>query len=174
MILVLTGVTGVGKTTIGQLLAQKLHCRFIEADDYHSPDAIRKMTDGIPLTDTDRQPWLTRIEQIIRSVSKENETVVIACSALKKSYRDILSRNSDSVRFIHLHGRYDLIHKRLQGRKGHFAKAELLKSQFAACEDVNHSLHVDISKSPQEIVETIRRNLPVIEGETASKRFVDV
>ena len=162
MIIVLTGVTGVGKTTIGQLLSKDLHCRFVEADDYHSPDAIRKMTDGIPLTDADRQPWLKKIQQVIREASKANAMAVIACSALKQSYRDILSRNNDSVRFVHLHGEYDLIYKRLRGRDEHFAKPGLLKSQFAVLEEARDNLRVEISKTPKDIVEIIRQNLPEI------------
>jgi len=159
MVIVLSGVCGAGKTTVGRLLARKLPARFYEGDDYHSQDAIDKMANNIPLTDSDRQPWLAALQQLIKVHGSRGDTVIIACSALKQSYRDFLCQGSKDVRFVLLHGEYDLISKRLTRRKGHFATNDLLASQFAILEESTVSLVVDVAASPQEIVEIIRHRL---------------
>ena len=159
MVIVLTGVCGAGKTTVGRLLARKLPARFYEGDDYHSQDAIDKMANNIPLTDSDRQPWLTALRQLIKVHSSRGGTVIIACSALKQSYRDFLCQASEDVRFVLLHGEYGLISKRLTQRKGHFVTNSLLASQFAILEESAAGLVVDVAASPEEIVEIIRRRL---------------
>ena len=161
MVIVLTGVCGVGKTTIGRLLARKLSARFYEGDAYHSRAAIDKMADNIPLTDGDRQPWLAALQQLIRVHSRRGDTVIIACSALKQSYRDFLCRAGRDVRFVLLRGEYDLIFKRLTQRKGHFATKDLLASQFAILEEPATGLVVDVAVAPPEIVEIIRRRLEI-------------
>lgn len=159
MIIVLTGVCGAGKTTVGRLLAKDLQVPFYEGDDFHSPDAIRKMADSLPLTDRDRQPWLTAMQKLIRVHSCKGQTMVLACSALKKSYRDLLSYNSGEVHFVLLRGGYDLISTRLQQRQDHFAKVDLLASQFALLEVSPECLQVDVTAGPAEIVKLIKRQL---------------
>jgi gluconokinase len=159
MVIVLSGVCGVGKTTVGRLLARKLRARFYEGDDYHSQDAIDKMAHNIPLTDSDRLPWLAALQQLIKVHSSRDDTVIIACSALKQSFRDFLCQGSKDVRFVLLRGEYGLISKRLAQRKGHFATNDLLASQFAILEESAVSLVVDVAASPQEIVEIIRHRL---------------
>ena len=159
MVIVLTGVCGAGNTTIGRLLARNLSARFYEGDAYHSRDAIDKMASNIPLTDNDRQPWLAELQQLIGVHSRRGDTVIVACSALKQSYRDFLCQGSKDVRFVLLRGEYDLISKRLTQRKGHFATNDLLASQFAILEESAAGLVVDVAAAPQEIVETIRHRL---------------
>jgi carbohydrate kinase (thermoresistant glucokinase family) len=159
MVIVLAGVCGVGKSTIGRLLAKDLRVPFYEGDDYHSRTAIRKMADSIPLTDSDRLPWLTMLRQLIRMHIRSGETAVMACSALKKSYRDLLSCGSKEVHFVLLHGGYDLIYTRLRHRQDHFAKVDLLASQFATLEESSECLHVDVTASPQDIVMLIKRQI---------------
>jgi carbohydrate kinase (thermoresistant glucokinase family) len=159
MIIVLTGVCGAGKTTVGSLLAKDLQVPFFEGDDYHSQDAIRKMADSLPLTDRDRQPWLAALQKLIRAHSRQGKTMVMACSALKKSYRDLLSSGSKEVHFVHLRGGYDLISTRLQQRQDHFAKVDLLASQFSILEQSPECLQVDVSARPAEIVRLIKRQL---------------
>lgn len=159
MVIVLTGVCGAGKTTIGLLLARTLSVRFYEGDDYHSQEAIDKMAKNIPLTDTDRQPWLAELQQLIKVHSHRGETVIIACSALKQSYRDFLCQSGRDVHFVLLRGEYDLISRRLIQRKGHYATQDLLASQFAILEEPVTGLAVDVAAPPREIVEKIRRRL---------------
>jgi len=159
MVIVLTGVCGAGKSTVGRLLAKDLRVPFYEGDDYHDPEARRKMADSIPLTDKDRQPWLAALQQLIRRHINRDETVVVACSALKKSYRDLLSCGSRDVSFVLLNGSYDLISTRLKSRHGHFAKVDLLNSQFAILEKSPECLQVDVTVQPREIVKLIKRQL---------------
>jgi gluconokinase len=159
MVIILSGVCGAGKTTVGRLLARKLSARFYEGDDYHSQEAIAKMANNIPLTDGDRQPWLVALQRLIKVHSSRADTVIIACSALKQSYRDFLGQAGRNVRFVLLHGEFGLIARRLKRRKGHFAKNDLLASQFAILEESVQSLVVDVASPPQEIVEIIRHRL---------------
>jgi len=159
MVIVLSGVCGAGKTTVGRLLARKLPARFYEGDDYHSQEAIEKMANNIPLTDSDRQPWLAALQQLIKVHSRRGDTVIIACSALKQAYRDFLRHESKEVRFVLLRGEFELISRRLAQRKGHFATNDLLASQFAILEESAVSLVVDVAASPQEIVEIIWHRL---------------
>src|ERR1700757_4046123 len=134
MILVLMGVSGSGKTTVGKLLARELGWSFIEADDFHPASNIEKMRSGYPLTDEDRAPWLERLrEQIERSLAA-GQNAVLACSALKRKYRDCLRVNSE-VKSVFLRGDYALIEKQLRHRRGHFMKSALLRSQFADLEE---------------------------------------
>ena len=159
MVIVLTGVCGAGKTTVGNLLAKDLQVPFYEGDDYHSPTALSKMANSIPLTDNDRQPWLAALQKLIRLHSRKGETMVMACSALKKSYRDLLSSGSKEVYFVLLRGGYELISTRLKNRQDHFAKVDLLASQIAILEESSECLPVDVTARPEEIVELIKRRL---------------
>jgi len=155
MLIIMTGVSGSGKTTIGRMLAEKLDRQFIDADDLHSEDAVNKMKNGIALTDDDRLPWLKTIRTIISKMLDGNINAIIACSALKKSYRQILRGDNDNVLFVFLKGDFDLVEKRLAQRKGHFMPASLLAGQFADLEEPADALVLDISQTPAEIARFI-------------------
>ena len=158
MIIVLMGVTGSGKTTVGKLLADELGWKYYDADDFHSPANIEKMKRGIPLDDVDRKPWLESLRDLIRNRLERAENGVIACSALKASYRNYLLVN-DEVRLIYLKGDYELIHKRLSDRSSHYMNPKLLDSQFDLLEEPKGHLAIDVSSSPAEIVKNIREHL---------------
>jgi gluconokinase len=155
MIIVIMGVSGSGKTTVGRELAAALHWDFSDADEFHSPANVEKMKSGVPLTDEDREPWLRSIRDAIERWKRDEPGHVLACSALKKRYRELLGRNDPDVRFVYLHGGFELISERLKSRKGHFFNPALLRSQFEALEDPEDALVVDVSKEPQEIISAI-------------------
>lgn len=158
MIIVVMGVTGSGKTTVGQLLAARLAYVFADADDFHSAANKEKMHKGIPLTDADRLPWLAAMHDQIAKWIASKQNAVLACSALKQSYRGILW-DGPEVAFVYLKGSYALIAERLQSRKGHFADEHILAGQFADLEEPSDATIVDISETPSEIVEEICRRL---------------
>ncbi|HEX3618813.1 MAG TPA: gluconokinase [Candidatus Udaeobacter sp.] len=163
MIVIIFGVSGAGKTTVGKLLAEEVGWHFYEADDFHSRANIDKMRRGIPLTDADRWPWLESLRQLIERSLKAGENAVLACSALKRAYRERL-RVSDEVKFVFLRGDYALIEKQLRRRHGHFMDPDLLRSQFADLEEPKpdeHVITIDLGRTPQEIVEEIKRKLPL-------------
>jgi gluconokinase len=161
VILIVFGVSGAGKTTIGKLLAEQLGWRFYEGDDFHPPANIEKMRSGRPLTDEDRSPWLERLrEQLTRSVAAK-ENAVLACSALKRAYRERL-RVSDDVRYVFLHGDYPLIENQLRRRGGHFMNPDLLRSQFTDLEEPEadeDALTIELGRTPHELVEEIKTKL---------------
>lgn len=147
--LVLMGVSGSGKTTVGQLLASEVGARFYDGDDFHSPENVRKMSSGIPLTDEDRQGWLESLGALIR----EAETpTIIACSALKKSYRRML-KGAD---FVFLTGSPGLLNERINQREGHYMPPGLLQSQLETLEPPTDALTLDVSLLPEELVRRIR------------------
>ena len=154
MIIVLMGVTGAGKTTIGRLLAQQLGWKFLDGDEFHPAANVEKMRQGIPLTDADREPWLDTLHQVIAIAIASREDLVLACSALKRQYRDRLLL-APQVKLIYLKGSRELVTNRLHDRHGHFATASLLAGQFADLEEPGDALTVDISGSPQQIVSAI-------------------
>lgn len=158
MIIILMGVSGCGKTEIGQRLSGQLGWPFFEADAFHPRDNIDRMSRGDPLDDADRWTWLENIRQQIDQCEQDDQNAVIACSALKQSYRDLLAKDTCDVRFVYLHGDYDLIHKRLTARRGHFMKAQMLDSQFATLEPPTHALTIDVDQTPDTIVRMIRSN----------------
>ena len=161
MIGIVFGVSGAGKTTIGKLLAQELGWRFYEADDFHSRANIEKMHRGIPLNDEDRWPWLESLRQLIERSLEAGENAVLACSALKRAYRERL-RVSDEVKFVFLRGDYAPIDKQLRQRRGYFMNPELLRSQFADLEEPKPDedvITVELGRSPQELVEEIKAKL---------------
>jgi gluconokinase len=164
VIVIAFGVSGAGKTTIGKLLAEQLGWRFYEADDFHPPANIEKMRGGRPLTDDDRWPWLEYLhEQITRSLAAK-ENAVLACSALKRTYRERL-RVSDDVKLVFLRGDYGLIEKQLRGRRGHFMNPALLRSQLADLEEPSadeDAITVDLGKTPEELVEEIKTKLDLV------------
>ena len=154
MIVVLMGVVGAGKTTIGRLLAQRLRWEFVDADSFHSNENVEKIRHGIPLDDNDRAPWLNAIRKAVEQWIAELRDVVLACSALKKIYREQLNV-SPEVKFVFLKGDSDLIAERLHSRKGHFATEELLASQFAILEEPRGAIVVDVNGSPETVVEEV-------------------
>jgi gluconokinase len=158
MIIMVMGPTGSGKTTIGSLLAQRLGWDFVDADQFHSAANKAKMHQGVPLTDADRAPWLAAIHEQIERWLAEKRNVVLACSALKQSYRDLLWQGGD-VKLVYLKGSYDLIAQRLLTRTGHFADEHILAGQFADLEEPSDAVVVDIGAPPDEIVEGICRRL---------------
>jgi gluconokinase len=158
MIVIVMGTTASGKTTIGSLLAERLGWGFVDGDDFHPAANVEKMKHGIPLTDADREPWLRALHDKIVQWSAEERDVVLACSALKQSYRDELRATRD-VRFVYLKGSYELFSQRVLARKGHFAKQDLLASQFAALEEPTDAITVDAAPSPEQIVEEVRAQL---------------
>lgn len=161
MVIVVWGVTAVGKTTVGKLLAEELGWKFYDADDFHSPANVEKMRCGIPLTDEDRRPWLERLRQMIERSLAEEENAVLACSALKRAYRERL-RASEDVKFVFLRASRARIAERLQRRHGHFMPATLLDSQFADLEEPQageQTLTVDVEGTPDELVKLIKTKL---------------
>jgi gluconokinase len=160
MIVVLMGVSGSGKTTVGRLLADQLGWAFVEADDYHPAANVEKMRRGEPLTDADRRPWLDALRRRIDDACRRGENVVLACSALKHAYQDYLERDDPAcVWYVYLHGSEDLICRRLAARKGHFMNPALLHSQFELLEPPADAVRVDVAPSPEDIVAEIRRKL---------------
>jgi gluconokinase len=162
MIVILMGVSGSGKTTIGQILSEKLSWPLFDADEFHSAASIDKMRNGIPLEDADRWPWLDRMNAMLRERDARGESVLLACSALKQAYRDRLSKGIAEIRWIYLKGRFELIRERLEARKGHYMKAGLLESQFAALEEPEDALSVDVDDSPNSIVDSILHRLQTL------------
>lgn len=161
MVIVVWGVTAVGKTTVGKLLAEELGWKFYDADDFHSPANVEKMRCGIPLTDEDRRTWLERLRQMIERSLVEEENAVLACSALKRAYRERL-RASEDVKFVFLRASRARIAERLQRRHGHFMPATLLDSQFADLEEPQageQTLTVDVEGTPDELVKLIKTKL---------------
>ena len=159
MVIILMGVSGVGKTTIGQLLAQGLGWRFYDGDDFHPQANIDKMRQGIPLTDDDRWPWLHALRARIETCLRQGEAAILACSALKQVYRERLIADEAEVRLVYLKGSYALIHERLAQRQGHFMTQELLASQLATLEEPDRGITVEAGHPPATIVAYIRQQL---------------
>jgi len=159
MVIVVMGVAGSGKTTVGTLLARELGWPFYEGDDFHPQQNVDKMARGEPLTDQDRWPWLARLAALIRTLTSSGQPAIVACSALKASYRHLLAGGRGDVRFVYLQADESLIRQRLKAREGHFMRADLLASQFEALEEPQDALVVDASEAPQLLVQRIRRKL---------------
>ncbi|MEG4803065.1 gluconokinase [Microcoleus sp. ARI1-B5] len=159
MITIVMGVSGSGKTTVGKLLAQSLNWEFSDADDFHPPANIEKMSLGIPLEDGDRLPWLLHLQATIDRWLLENKNVVLACSALKASYREMLFRDKLRMKIVYLKGDFELFASRLKTRENHYMKADLLSSQFATLEEPKDAIIVDASQPLEEIARQIKNHL---------------
>ena len=155
MVIVLMGVSGSGKTSVGVLLARTLGGEFVEGDSYHPPANVEKMRRGIPLDDADRRPWLETLAREIGRWLDTGRTVVLACSALRRSYREVLRGGRQGVRFVHLKGSAALIRSRLAARRGHYMPASLLDSQLSTLEEPLDAITVDVSGTPAEIAGAI-------------------
>jgi gluconokinase len=158
MIVVVIGVSGSGKSTIGTRLARAMGCEFLEGDTLHSPANIDKMSRGHPLNDDDRGPWLAAIHARIADASKRGADLVVACSALKHKYRQTLEQGV-TVTWVYLKGSEALFRSRLQQRSSHFMKADMLASQFDTLEEPSNAIVIDAAATPDEIVERILRQL---------------
>lgn len=158
MVVIIMGVVGSGKTTIGRLLAQELGWEFADADDFHPASNIEKIRRGISLNDQDREPWLNLLHQAIATWIAQRRNLVLACSALKRTYRQKLQVGLE-VRFVYLKGTSGLIAERLRARHGHFADEKILASQLADLQEPDSALTVDIAESPPQIVDKIRKGL---------------
>lgn len=156
---VVMGVSGSGKTTIGRLLAARLGWQFADADDFHSPENVAKMAAGNALDDEDRRPWLERLHELIFDHLESGRPLVMACSALKREYRRVLANGDERVKFVYLKGSAELIGRRLQERSGHYMKPDLLTSQFQALEEPQDALVLDVAQAPTELVEQAAREL---------------
>lgn len=160
-VIVMMGVSGSGKTVVGRTLARRLKCPFFDGDDFHPPENIAKMTRGIPLDDDDRRPWLVALRDLIDRYLSQDKTAVIACSALKQSYRRLLAQDNAGLAFVYLKGDFDLIWQRLSTREDHYMKAGMLRSQFDDLEEPSsgEALSVDANRPPNEIVDIIMNYL---------------
>lgn len=158
MIVIVMGVVGAGKTTVGKLLASELGWEFADADDFHPASNVEKISHGIALTDEDREPWLDRLRGAILNWIANGQSTVLACSALKRSYRAKLQA-APEVRFVFLKGTAALIAQRLRARHGHFAGEAILASQLADLEEPENAVTANISGTPEQIVKQIRKAL---------------
>ncbi len=159
MIIIVMGVSGSGKSTIGRQLADRLACDFVDGDDLHPAENVAKMAAGEPLDDDDRWPWLERIADLMRGYDGSGRNAVIACSALRRVYRDLLSDGSPDVRYVYLRGSPQTVLSRMNARADHFMPADLLDSQFEALEEPANAIVVDIEQSVGEIVDAVAERL---------------
>ncbi|MDN7491770.1 gluconate kinase [Burkholderia sp. AU31652] len=157
MILIAMGVSGAGKSLIGEMLAERLSCSYTDGDAFHSAANKEKMHHGIPLTDDDRWPWLRTIRAAIEEKQRAGETAVFTCSSLKRSYRDVLRGTDTDVRFVYLKGSFEVLHERLKSRTGHFFDPSLLKSQLDTLEEPgpDEAIEVSIELTPEQIVDQV-------------------
>jgi gluconokinase len=152
------GVAGSGKTTLGRALADQLGWDYFDADDFHSVENISKMATGIPLSDSDREPWLVELNHILLSTLRENRHPILACSALKRSYRSQLLAGVDGIAIVYLKGNYDLIWSRISSREGHYMKSNMLQSQFDSLEEPENALVLDIHLPLETMLDIIFAN----------------
>ena len=163
MIVVVMGVSGSGKTTVGRLLAQRLGWAYYEGDEFHSAENIEKMSKGISLDDGDRGPWLASLKEAIDKCADSGTGAVIACSALRRTYRQTLGAGVVDIRFVYLKGDFETIVERMKFRSSHYMKADMLESQFSSLEEPDEAIEIDIRNSPQDIVARIESQLTTAE-----------
>ncbi len=161
MILILMGVAGSGKTTIGTLLSEAMGWKFFDGDDFHPKDNIERMRRGTALTDTDREVWLDRLHELVRGVNERDESAILAFSALRKIYRERVTDGVDGVQFVFLNGDAALLERRIKDRKGHYFGADLLESQFETLEEPEGIPTVEVAGTPEEVVSRVRKVLGV-------------
>ena len=161
MIVIVMGVAGSGKSTVGRFLARQLGWTFLDGDDFHPAANVEKMSHGIPLSDDDRLPWLQLIRKEIERLRESAQSAVVACSALKSSYRHILAADDPDTRFIFLQGTYEEFYERLAERTGHFMKPDMLQSQFDTLEVTSDLIAVRAMDSPAKITEEVRKRLGI-------------
>ena len=159
MIVVMMGVSGCGKTTVGRLLAKRLDWAYYEGDAFHPPENIEKMSQGVSLDDIDRGPWLASIKEAIDRCADGASDAVFACSALHRKYRRTLSADVVDIRFVYLKGEFRTIRDRMKSRDRHYMKSNMLESQFSSLEEPDDAIEMDIKNSPQDIVERIESQL---------------
>lgn len=156
---IIMGVSGCGKTSVGKSLAEYLGWDFYDADDFHPPENVAKMANGIPLDDSDRAPWLAALNELISASLQADRPGVLACSALKERYRQQLMNGNAGVQFVYLKGSYDLIWSRMIARKDHYMQPHMLQSQFATLEEPTNALTIDIALSVADMVQEIISNM---------------
>jgi gluconokinase len=161
MVILIMGTTGAGKTTVGKLLAARLGWTFLDADDFHPAANIEMMKRGIPLADADRMPWLENIHASLIQLSAAGSNVVLACSALKQSYRDKLTAGTD-MRVVYLRGTYDQMRRHIEARHGHFAGEAILAGQFADLEEPKNALVLDVSRPPDDLASNVIASLDLV------------
>lgn len=157
MVIVVMGVAGSGKTTVGRALAARLGRPFFDADDFHSPENVARMRAGVPLTDADREPWLASLCALIERADAAGEDIVLACSALRARFRERLRAAAKDLRYVYLDAGRHVIAHRLAERTGHFMSPDLVTSQFADLEEPDDALVLDASRAPKELVAEIER-----------------
>ena len=161
MIVIVIGVTGCGKTTVGAMLAEACGWDFRDADDFHPAENVAKMKSGKPLADEDRWPWLDRLNALLLDSARQGRSLVLACSALKQIYRDRLVQGGVAARFVFLDGNKELIRRRLLDRHGHYMNPSLLDSQFAILERPTEALRLDVAGNPAALVQGIRQTFSI-------------
>jgi len=167
-VIIVMGVSGVGKTTIGQALASQIDATFAEGDSYHPEVNVEKMRSGIPLTDDDRWPWLDHLRDEIDGWLRDGKRVVLTCSALKSSYRTRLQPKDGDVHFVHLNANQRDIEERLSARKGHYMPASLLESQFDTLEPPKDAIIIDAAGTIEVILDELEQKLALTLGTASS------
>lgn len=157
--IILMGVAGSGKTSVGLRLAEILGWSFFDGDDFHSPGNVTKMSKGIPLDDSDRQDWLVSLHDLIEQKSSEGKSILVACSALKKEYRETLRKDNPEVVFVFLRGSYNLIYNRMKNRKNHYMDAGMLQSQFEDLDEPTNAIEININQDFESIVDNVLQKI---------------
>lgn len=158
------GVSGAGKTTIGQALAERLEIPFYDGDDFHPPQNVAKMAAGEPLQDADRRPWLAKLHELIATLSRQERAAVVACSALKRTYRRQLARGVPGVIFVFLQGSFDLIEARMRARDEHFMGPQMLQSQFEALEPPGADEAITVNVDDGSVAQIVERIVAALDA----------